>query len=201
MKKENIIKILIGIVAVCVIIITVLNQTGITSQIKEIKKEKKMAEEKRNWTSKEYGDMKMTVTIYDNTQETQLGGNLIGVSKKSHKYPNYSDEISDFYKPIEQIKEQSEDYNKIQVCELYEPKGKYSKLYYYFCFVLFDCDYVLIERKKYKTQTGEIKTQNAGKIKFRIAIFLSKEIITSNDDEQKVVFYDTSAKMHRIAEE
>lgn len=46
MKKENIIKILIGIVAVCVIIITVLNQTGITSQIKEIKKEKKMAEEK-----------------------------------------------------------------------------------------------------------------------------------------------------------
>ena len=115
MKKENIIKILIGIVAVCVIIITVLNQTGITSQIKEIKKEKKMAEEKRNWTSKEYGDMKMTVTIYDNTQDTQLGGNLIGVSKKSHKYPNYSDEISDFYKPIEQIKEQSEDYNKIQV--------------------------------------------------------------------------------------
>lgn len=148
MKKENIIKILIGIVAVCVIIITVLNQTGITNQIKEIKKEKKMAEEKRNWTSKEYGDMKMTVTIYDNTQETQLGGNLIGVSKKSHKYPNYSDEISDFYKPIEQIKEQSEDYNKIQVCELYEPKGKYSKLYYYFCFVPFDCDYVLIERKK-----------------------------------------------------
>ena len=45
------------------------------------------------------------------------------------------------------------------------------------------------------------KTQNAGKIKFRIATFLSKEIITSNDDEQKVVFYDTSAKMHRIAEE
>ena len=41
MKKENIIKILIGIVAVCVIIITVLNQTGITSQIKEIKKENK----------------------------------------------------------------------------------------------------------------------------------------------------------------
>lgn len=40
-----------------------------------------MAEEKRNWTSKEYGDMKMTVTIYDNTQDTQLGGNLIGVSK------------------------------------------------------------------------------------------------------------------------
>lgn len=47
MKKENILKIIIGIVAVGVIVITVLNQTGIMSQIKEIKKEKKMAEEKK----------------------------------------------------------------------------------------------------------------------------------------------------------
>ena len=103
MKKENIIKILIGIVAVCVIIITVLNNLGVTEQIKEIKKEKKMAEEKRNWTSKEFGDMKMTVTIYDNTQETKLGGKYIGVSKRSYKYPNYSDEQEGFFESVEQI--------------------------------------------------------------------------------------------------
>lgn len=196
MKKENIIKIIIGIIAICVIIITALNRLGITEQIQEAKEEKKMAEEKRNWTSKEYGDMKLTATIYD---YTQAGENFIGVSKKSHKYPKYSDEISDFYESVEQIKEQSEDYNKIQICELYKPEGKYSKLNYYFCFVPFDCDYVLIEGKKYKIQTGKIKTKNAGTVKFRIVTFVTKEMLTANYNEDKVAFYDTSGNVHRLS--
>ncbi len=198
MKKENIIKILIGIVAVCVIVITVLNQTGITSQIKEIKKEKKMAEEKRNWTSKEYGDMKMTVMIYDNTQETRLLDKYIGVTKRSNKYPNYSDERAGFGETVSQIKEQSKNYKKIEIYEIFKTEGKYSKFNYYFCFVPFDCDYVLVEGKKYKTQTGRIKTKKAGTVKFRIATFVTKEMLVSNYNEDTVAFYDTSGNVHRL---
>lgn len=75
---------------------------------------------------------------------------------------------------------------------------KYSKFDYYFCFVPFDCDYVLVEGKKYKTQTGRIKTKKAGTVKFRIATFVTKEMLVSNYNEDTVAFYDTSGNVHRL---
>ena len=194
MNRQRLLKVFMGIIAGIIIINFALDRMGVKEKAVEIKQEEKMSKQKRNWKSGEIGDMKMYVVISDLTQDMEVGdGNLIQIDRKSQKYSNYSD--NGFMESVQQIKQESKDYSKVTVYDIFQPveNGDYSKMNYNFCFVPFSCDYVTFKGKRYKTQSGSIRTKRHGTVKFNICIFLSQSSVQDGD----LSFHDKSGKQYK----
>ena len=194
MEKNKIIKGIIGLLCSVAIMVTILNNLGVIEKIKNDKKISQLTKEKRSWESKCVGEVKMYLTIYDYTEDKELGANLVGFKAESRKISSYSS--GDVYMSVEDIRQRT--YKNINLATAFQAgeDGNISQNDYYYFVLPLSCDYVKVGSKKYKSENGEINTKSRGKVKFNICLFHDDSTIDVFK-EGTIVFHDKNGKEYK----
>lgn len=76
MERKNKIKFLVGLISAIVIVIAILNQLGIVSEIQDAKKVQQMKKSNGVWDSETIGDFNVYMEIFDAQARNNLADNI-----------------------------------------------------------------------------------------------------------------------------
>lgn len=170
MKIKKEIKAVIGILSAIVIVIAVLNQLGIVSEIKDAMKVQQMKKSNGVWDSETLGDFNVYIEIFDAETRGNLADNIGYLSKK--KIGNNSDEnIS--YEKIATMNNYTYKDVFMGMTEENVSKNNDDKQVF-FMFVPDDCEYITVAGEKVKVQHGSINTVKNVKVKINVCLFAAK---------------------------
>ena len=193
MERKNKIKFLVGLISAIVIVIAILNQLGIVSEIQDAKKVQQMKKSNGVWDSETIGDFNVYMEIFDAQARNNLADNIGYLSKK--KIGDNDDENINYEKIATMNNYTYKDVLMGMTGENVSKNNDNKQVF--FMFVPDDCEYITEERKKIKVQHGSINTVKNVKVKINLCLFAAK---MDYDRKGKIKLYTKKGKIFQYRE-
>ena len=193
MERKNKIKFLVGLIPAIVIVIAILNQLGIVSEIQDAKKVQQMKKSNGVWDSETIGDFNVYMEIFDAQARNNLADNIGYLSKK--KIGDNDDENINYEKIATMNNYTYKDVLMGMTGENVSKNNDDKQVF--FMFVPDDCEYITVAGKKIKVQHGSINTVKNVKVKINLCLFAAK---MDYDRKGKIKLYTKKGKIFQYRE-
>lgn len=193
MERKNKIKFLVGLISAIVIVIAILNQLGIVSEIQDAKKVQQMRKVMELWDSETIGDFNVYMEIFDAQARNNLADNIGYLSKK--KIGDNDDENINYEKIATMNNYTYKDVLMGMTGENVSKNNDDKQVF--FMFVPDDCEYITVAGKKIKVQHGSINTVKNVKVKINLCLFAAK---MDYDRKGKIKLYTKKGKIFQYRE-
>ncbi len=193
MERKNKIKFLVGLISAIVIVIAILNQLGIVSEIQDAKKVQQMKKSNGVWDSETIGDFNVYMEIFDAQARNNLADNIGYLSKK--KIGDNDDENINYEKIATMNNYTYKDVLMGMTGENVSKNNDNKQVF--FMFVPDDCEYITVAGKKIKVQHGSINTVKNVKVKINLCLFAAK---MDYDRKGKIKLYTKKGKIFQYRE-
>ncbi|CCZ40296.1 unknown [Clostridium sp. CAG:122] len=193
MERKNKIKFLVGLISAIVIVIAILNQLGIVSEIQDAKKVQQMKKSNGVWDSETIGDFNVYMEIFDAQARNNLADNIGYLSKK--KIGDNDDENINYEKIATMNNYTYKDVLMGMTGENVSKNNDDKQVF--FMFVPDDCEYITVAGKKIKVQHGSINTVKNVKVKINLCLFAAK---MDYDRKGKIKLYTKKGKIFQYRE-
>lgn len=192
MERKNIIKFFVGLISAVIIVISVLNQSGIIEEIKQSNKIHQMKKSNGVWDSETIGDLNVYMEIYD--AGTINDSDNIGYLSKKKLGNNDEEAVS--YLSIATINNYT--YKDVFMGMTEENVSKDNDdMQVFFMFVPRDCEYITIAGKKIEVQHGNIVTKKNVKVNINLCLFAAQ---MDYDEKGKIKLYTKKGKIFQYRE-
>ena len=158
---------MVGLISAIVIVIAILNQLGIVSEIQDAKKVQQMKKSNGVWDSETIGDFNVYMEIFDAQARNNLADNIGYLSKK--KIGDNDDENINYEKIATMNNYTYKDVLMGMTGENVSKNNDDKQVF--FMFVPDDCEYITVAGKKIKVQHGSINTVKNVKVKINLCLF------------------------------
>lgn len=99
MRKNNVVKIIIGLIAAIIIVKAFMDQSGVTDEITTLQQAKEGKTKKTVWDSKKLGDAELYMEVFDAGDIFENDDNFIGTRILTN-YGRVNSDSTDTYKRI-----------------------------------------------------------------------------------------------------